>query len=43
MSGTAHFSVARKSFHAALLQAVLRVDDAGVASNADRHSLYSGH
>ena len=41
MSSIAHFSEARKSFHAALLQAVLRVDDAGVASNADRHSLYS--
>jgi hypothetical protein len=41
MSGIAHFSEARKSFHAALLQAVVRVDDTGVASNADRHSLYS--
>ncbi|HEY7507055.1 MAG TPA: NgoMIV family type II restriction endonuclease, partial [Nitrososphaera sp.] len=38
---TAHFSEARKSFHAALLRSVLRVDDTGVASNADRHNLYS--
>jgi NgoMIV restriction enzyme len=38
---TAYFSEARKSFHAALLNSVLRVDDTGVASNADRHNLYS--
>ena len=37
----AHFSEARKSFHAALLNSVLRTDDTGVASNADRHNLYS--
>ncbi len=37
----AHFSEARKSFHAALLNSVLRTDDTGVASNADRHHLYS--
>lgn len=41
MSFEAHFSAARKSFHAALLRAVLRVDHTGVASNADRHSVYS--
>ena len=38
---TAYFSEARKSFHAALLNSVLLVDDTGVASNADRHNAYS--
>lgn len=38
MSTPAHFSEARKSFHAALLGAVLRVDAGGVPSNADRSS-----
>jgi hypothetical protein len=38
---TAYFSEARKSFHAALLRSVLRVDNSGVASNADRHNSYS--
>ena len=38
---TAHFSEARKSFHAALLNSVLLVDATGVASNADRHNVYS--
>ena len=41
MSQSAHFSEARKSFHAALLHSVLRVDDAGIASNADKHNKYS--
>lgn len=41
MSQSTHFSEARKSFHAALLQSVLRVDDAGIASNADKHNKYS--
>jgi hypothetical protein len=41
MESSAHFSEARKSFYAALLQAVLRVDDLGIASNADRHNQYS--
>ncbi len=36
MISTAHFPQARKNFHAALLNSVLRVDDAGIASNADR-------
>ena len=40
---TAHFSEARKSFHAALLNSVLRTDETGVASNADRRHLYSVH
>ena len=35
MSTPAHFSEARKSFHAALLGPVLRIDERGVASNAD--------
>src|SRR5437870_3403150 len=38
MSTPAHFTEARKSFHAALLGAVLRIDERGVASNADRGS-----
>ena len=38
MSTPAHFSEARKSFHAALLGAVLRIDERGVASNADSRS-----
>ena len=36
MISTARFPPARKNFHAALLNSVLRVDDAGIASNADR-------
>ncbi len=36
MISTARFPQARKNFHAALLNSVLRVDDAGIASNADR-------
>src|SRR5215471_16391447 len=35
MSIPAHFSEARKSFHAALLGNVLRIDERGIASNAD--------
>ena len=38
MSTPAHFSEARKSFHAALLGAVLRINERGVASNADSGS-----
>jgi hypothetical protein len=38
MSTLAHFSEARKSFHAALLGAVLRINERGVASNADSGS-----
>jgi len=41
MSLPAYFSEARKSFHGALLQSVLRVDDAGIASTADKHNKYS--
>lgn len=37
----AHFSEARKSFHAALFNAVLLVDERGIASNADGHNPYS--
>ena len=36
MNAAAHFSEARKNLHAALLNSVLRVDDAGIASNSDR-------
>jgi hypothetical protein len=32
----AFFSEARKSFHAALLNAILRINATGVPSNADR-------
>jgi hypothetical protein len=32
---------ARKSFHAALLTSILRIDDNGVPSNADKHSVPS--
>ena len=36
MNAKSHFSEARKNFHAALLDSVLRVDSAGIASNADK-------
>ena len=36
--GIAYFSEARRSFHAALLESVLRIDANGVPSNADKHS-----
>jgi len=41
MTVSAEFLEARKAFHAALLGSVLNVDNAGVASNADRGSTAS--
>lgn len=38
MSTEAFFTEARRSFHAALLSAVLKVDSKGVPSNADKDS-----
>ncbi len=38
MSGEVFFSEARRSFHAVLLASVLRTDEKGIPSNADRHS-----
>ena len=38
MSREAFFSEARRSFHAALLDSVLRTDPGGIPSNADKHS-----
>ena len=38
MTKPAFFAEARRSFHAALLNAVLKTDAKGVPSNADRHS-----
>jgi len=38
MEQPAYFSEARKSFHAALLDSILRIDATGVPSNADRGS-----
>src|SRR5215467_7346328 len=35
------FAEARKSFHAALFESVLRIDTAGVASNADKSNANS--
>ena len=35
------FAEARKSFHAALFDSVLRIDTAGVASNADKGNVHS--
>jgi hypothetical protein len=41
MEQPAYFSEARKSFHAALLNSILRIDATGVPSNADRGSRIS--
>jgi len=41
MTEKAFFAEARRSFHAALLKQVLRTDDEGVPSNADKHSRLS--
>ncbi len=41
MAQVAYFSEARKSFHAALLDSILRIDAAGVPSNADKGSRIS--
>lgn len=41
MTVPAYFSEARRSFHAALLNAVLTIDSAGVPSNADKSSAVS--
>ena len=38
MSDAAFFSEARRSFHAALLNSLLRTDAKGIPSNADKHS-----
>ena len=38
MNDEAFFSEARRSFHAALLDSVLRTDAKGIPSNADKHS-----
>lgn len=38
MSEETFFSEARRSFHAALLDSVLKTDDKGIPSNADKHS-----
>ena len=38
MSGEAFFSETRQSFHATLLESVLRTDAEGIPSNADKHS-----
>ena len=38
MTGEGLLSEARRSFHAALMDSVLRTDAAGIPSNADRHS-----
>jgi len=41
MEQPAYFSEARKSFHAALLNSILRIDATGVPSNADKGSRIS--
>ena len=41
MEQPAYFSEARKSFHAALLNSILRFDATGVPSNADKGSRIS--
>ena len=41
MEQPAYFSEARKSFHAALLNSILRIDATGVPSNAGRGSRLS--
>ena len=38
MTGKPLLAEARRSFHAALLDTLLRTDDKGVPSNADKHS-----
>ena len=41
MTGKAFLGTARRSFHDALLASVLRVDEKGIPSNADKHSRLS--
>jgi hypothetical protein len=41
MEQPAYFSEARKSFHAALLNSILRFDATGMPSNADKGSRIS--
>ena len=38
MSGEAFFAETRRNFHATLLDSVLRTDESGIPSNADKHS-----